>query len=165
MTEENWKNFTKDIHKSLTDTTPSRQITDSVSLNKSWHNWFSIVKHSANKNIPTTYTAPKPFHALSLKASKLHQVLNHINKCIHILVSTHTPFSIEYITKLANKHLAKTNRITETPQALLLPLDLSSAIVDNTQTSYYNNTIKRIKELKTTIWKSRNIERNLEQTE
>src|SRR5207253_2595402 len=103
------------------------------------------------KNIPTTYTAPKPFYALFLKASKLYQALNHINKCIYILVSTYTPFSIEYITELANKHLAKTNQITETPQALLLPLDLSSAIVDNAQTSYYNNTIKRIKDLKTTI--------------
>ena len=55
--------------------------------------------------------------------------------------------------------------LAEIPNLILNQQATSSKIINNTQFSYYQHIIKSIKDLKNTIWKSRNTEKNLEQSE
>jgi hypothetical protein len=165
MTNENWEEFSDKIHQNLMLIPNQEPITDAKSLNKNWHIWSSNIVQVANQLIPTTHTITKPFYALSLKASKLHSALKHINKCLHTLTTISSPLSIDYFISILNKHLSKATSLIEASNSPLNQLSISSTLRDNTQISYYKHTLKKIKDLKTTIWKSRNVEKNIEQSE
>ena len=165
MTNENWEEFSNKIQQNFTLMSNQEPITDTKSLNRNWHIWSSKIIQVANQLIPTTHTVPKPFYALSLKASKLHSALKHINKCLHTLTTISPPLSIDYLIPILNKHLSRATILMGTPNSPLNQLSISSEIRDNTQISHYRYTLKIIKDLKTIIWKSRNTEKNIEQSE
>ncbi|CAG8802984.1 20224_t:CDS:1, partial [Gigaspora rosea] len=50
------------------------------------------------------------------------------------------------------------------PKYSITPLALTTIVAPNNK-SHYENTVTNIKELKTTIWKSRNWEKNAQQAE
>ncbi|CAG8495385.1 4860_t:CDS:2, partial [Gigaspora rosea] len=132
-------------------------VTDSEQLNRCWNVWANAVQQAANRHIPKTYIAPKTFYALSLKASKLHTALTHINKCLHILAKAASPVSITSVIQQANKHLSRALTAAQIPKFSLTPLALA--------TKRRNQTIKGIKEIKTIIWRSRNAELSQTHTE
>ncbi|CAG8735041.1 6284_t:CDS:1, partial [Ambispora leptoticha] len=46
-----------------------KKITNLQTLNKHWYEFYTAVKQSAAKHIPTTTTSLKTFHAFSTKAT------------------------------------------------------------------------------------------------
>src|ERR1043165_9612670 len=104
-----------------------------------------------NKDIPYVYTAPKPFFALSLKATKLHSALKHINKCLYILANN----SSNNLTKV-NHHLSKAATLAEIEIPSLTQSQLNSSSFD---------LITQIKHYKHIIWQARNFEKKQEQSE
>ncbi|CAG8807874.1 2083_t:CDS:2, partial [Gigaspora rosea] len=63
-----------------------------------------------------------------------------------------------------NKNLHKALLLAQMPNFSIMPLALSTIIAPNTK-SHYANTVTNIKKLKTTIWTSRNWEKNAQQSE
>src|SRR5438105_14490994 len=145
MTKENWEEFSKEINRTLTPILKDKQIFDTKELNRYWNIWSSNIIRIANQRIPTTHTAPKPFYALSLKASKLHSALKHINKCLHTLTTISPPLSIEYYIPILNKHLKKAASLIKTPSPSIDYKSIRSEKIHNTQMTYYNHTLKILK--------------------
>ena len=104
-----------------------------------------------NKNILYTFTAPKSFFALSLKTTKLHSALKHINKCLRHLSSD----DLNKLTQ-ANHHLLKA--------ATLAEIDIPAITQAQLNTSH-SNIIIQVKQYKHTIWQARNFEKKQEQSE
>ncbi|CAG8779011.1 1216_t:CDS:2, partial [Gigaspora rosea] len=99
-------------------------ITDSDHRILTTNVWANAVQQAANRYIPKTYTAPKTFHALSLKASRLHTAFTHINKCLHILAKAAPPLSMISIIQRANKHLSRALTAAQIPKFSITPLIL-----------------------------------------
>ncbi|CAG8781813.1 37991_t:CDS:2, partial [Gigaspora margarita] len=53
---------------SIIDIDLDTSINDTIILNKYWYKWNMVAKEAANKHIPITKSAPRPFHAFSFKA-------------------------------------------------------------------------------------------------
>ncbi|CAG8834803.1 2960_t:CDS:1, partial [Gigaspora margarita] len=60
------------------------------------------VKEAANKYIPLTKSAPRPFHAFSFKATKLYQALKLSNKARKIISSPLLSKSLQTIANEIN---------------------------------------------------------------
>src|ERR1043165_9250767 len=103
-----------------------------------------------NKDIPYVYTAPKPFFALLLKATKLHSALKHINKCLHILSNN----SSNNLTKV-NHHLSQAATLAEIEISPLIQSQLNS---------FSSDLITQIKHYKHIIWQAHNFKKKQEQS-
>ena len=104
-----------------------------------------------NNNIPYTFTASKYFFALSLKTTKLHLVLKHINKYLCYLSNNQL-----YNLTQVNYHLLKAASLAE--------IDISSITQAQLNTSL-SNIITQVKQYKHTIWQTHNFEKKQKQSE
>ena len=165
MTKEKWEDFANNIRSLLTTTPPPRTINNIDQINKSWHIWSSSLKQAANTHIPFTYTAPRPFHALSLKSTNLHNALKHINKCRHALHCAKPPDTTMQTIQRVNSHLNKALSLAKMPKFSIMPTVLNYSAPNNNSNSALTKIKKIINDIKTTIWTCRNVERNREQTD
>ncbi|CAG8787793.1 4299_t:CDS:1, partial [Gigaspora rosea] len=93
-------------------------------------------------------------------ATKLHNALKHINKCIHSIATIakpNLPPDAPHSLSAINKHLTKALQLAQLPPFSLTSLALSVSPL-NSRDTYYTATLKHIKEIKSIIWKSRNAE-------
>ena len=109
-----------------------------------------MIKEAMNIHIPFTFTAPKHFYALSLKATKLHAALKNINRCINYLSSN----PIGDIRNM-NSCLRRAALLAEMDILLLTQEKINSSLSD---------LIAEIKQHKHTIWQACNFEKKQEQS-
>jgi len=151
MTKENWENFIADVDMAFKDDQSADNSTwNSHELNKAWHTWSATVKKIINRHIPHTYTSPKNFNSLSLKATHLHLALKAINRCLRLLTMKPLDISLEK----CNKFLHTTSTL-----AKLEITPLSQSDIDSPST-----TISQLQQIKHTIWTARNLEKLQEQS-
>ena len=133
-TEDNWTDFTEAINISLAN--PPSAITPE-NLNKYWYIWSNQIKSAANLHILFTFKAPKTFNALSLKTTKLHSALTHINKAIRLISVTPTTS-----TSTINHYLSIVTKATEIS---INPVTTEDISINKQQ------TLSQLKEYKTII--------------
>ncbi|CAG8847714.1 13420_t:CDS:2, partial [Gigaspora margarita] len=95
-----------------------------VSLNKHWHKWNMAVKEATNKYIPITKAIPKPFHAFSFKATKLHQALKLSNKARKLILSLPFPKLTQTIIDKTNAILQQIEQLMDYPIPNIIQQDL-----------------------------------------
>lgn len=144
MTKENWNEFSTTVDDFFNNHPPQNTPWKTTQLNKAWNFWAAELKRIINKHIPFTFSLPKTFHSLSLKATKLHLALKLINKLLCDLTIYRT-LSLESINQIIQK-------ITTITEISILPLTQSD--VDNPQ----QPTIDLLKHAKRSIWLACNLE-------
>src|SRR6185436_2845693 len=105
---ENWNTFEDALNNVFNAQSTPLSNMNRNEINKTWNYWSAKTKEIMNKHIPYTYTAPKPFFTLSLKATKLYSALKHINKCLYYLTGN---FSSNLTD--ANHHLSRAAILAE----------------------------------------------------
>src|SRR5260363_297420 len=100
------------------------------------------IKRLINKHIPFSFTSPKTFYALSLKATHLHNALKIINKLLRKLNSVAIPPLHD-----VNNSLNKIGSLSDLTIPLLTQNDLTNGL---------SQTIASLKSIKHTIWLARN---------
>ena len=157
MTQELWDDFSAFITTHLRATAHHQnEISNVDQLNKSFNNFNNIVKQAADKFIPHTFSSPRIFHAHSFKASSLHRALKHIN---HILLTLTrpTPLHPTYLTQHINQLLEKIKALTQSTNHNFSPQDF--------ETHLFPTTKSQLVQLRTTLFKARNIENNNQKRE
>ena len=78
MTIKDWDEFAAEIDKRIKQELPQQETEwDTKELDRRWNIWTALVKNTMNKLIPFTFTTPKNFYALFLKATHLHLALKY----------------------------------------------------------------------------------------
>ena len=96
MTTEDWEEFAAEIDKRIKQELLQQETEwDAKELNRCWNIWTTLVKNMMNKLISFTFTTPKNFYALSLKATHLHLALKSMNKCLRLLTTQPSPESLD----------------------------------------------------------------------
>lgn len=131
MSKENWEEFSKDIDHFFEQQELPDLPTDLAKLNKHWHTWSMAIKRLINKHIPFSFTSPKTFYALSLKAMHLHNALKIINKLLRKLNSAVIP-PLHDVNNLLNKIGSLSD--------LTIPL-----LIQNDLTNGFSQTIANLK--------------------
>ena len=149
MTNDTWQVFSNAVGKEFETLNISTSPTNYDELNKFWNKWSNTIKMIANREIPTTYKAPRKFHAFSLKSTKLHLALKAIINALRLLKSIQPPNSVAFIIHAINNSLLKAASLTDYAITLGQPQDL---------TSNYSHFRTNLKNLKNTIWKARSSE-------
>jgi len=148
--QQEWKDFSNETQQILNRELSNIRITQADQLDKHWHVWSSAVKRAADAHIPITYKKPRTFYAMSMKATRLHTALKHINKSLHKLVNITYTWLPSYQLLAINKNLHKALSSAQIPKFSITPLALTTIVAPNNK-FHYANTITNIKELKTTI--------------
>src|SRR5260364_250719 len=146
MTREEWDSFTEELNKRFKEKTLDKRLTNQKELNSAWSFWSIEIKTMINRKIPFIFTNPKQYFALSLRATKLHIALKTMNKLLHkITQKENTPLEV------LNKMIRKILKLTDISIA-----EITETFIHEQQ---LEETICSLKDIKNTIWVSRNQEK------
>jgi len=148
MSAEDWNEFTDELGKNLAKKNLNNQITNKSELDRAWNFWAIEIKTMINRKIPFIFTSQRTYHALSLKATKLHAALKNMNKALSLLTKGN-PETLKRINEL----LEKTSKLTDLE---IEPINI------NDFTDCRDTIISTLKGKKNTIWTSRNYEKQQE---